>query len=104
MSRRGWNVSAHGQDGGSEKNGYKRKGKEVSNLGHVSCTLESPEEKGGQGVARPGGYKGQGLTCHNTPQHYKHALPKYHIYIFLIISSPPFRWFEAVKKQQSGLD
>lgn len=41
---RGWEVSTHGEDGGIEKNGYE--GREVSGLGHVSCTLESPQGRG----------------------------------------------------------
>lgn len=45
----GWEVSTHGEDGGIEKNGYERKGREVSSLGHVSCTLQSP---GGGGAGR----------------------------------------------------
>lgn len=42
----GWEVSAQGEDGGLEKNGYEGKGREVSGLGHVSYTLESPQERG----------------------------------------------------------
>lgn len=34
----------------TNENGYKRKGREVSNLGHVSCRLEFPE--GGRGEAQ----------------------------------------------------
>lgn len=43
---RRWEVSAHGEDEGIEKNGYEGKGREVSGLGHVSCTLESPQGRG----------------------------------------------------------
>lgn len=46
-------VSAHGEDGGMEKNEYEGKGRGVSGPGHVSCTLESPEGRGGKGVVRP---------------------------------------------------
>lgn len=49
---RGWEVSAEVEDRGIEKNGYKEKGREVSSLGHVNCTLESPRGGGtGRGEA-----------------------------------------------------
>lgn len=42
----GADVCAHGNHGGIEKNDLGGKGKEVSGLGHVSLTLESPQGSG----------------------------------------------------------
>lgn len=44
----GWEVSAQVEDRHVEKNGFKEKGREVSSLGHVNYTLESPQ-RGGTG-------------------------------------------------------
>lgn len=42
----GADVCAHGNHGGIEKNESGGEGKEVSGLGHVSLTLESPQGSG----------------------------------------------------------
>lgn len=44
----GREVSRQGEDGGMEKNGLAGNGIEVSGVGHVSCALESPQERRGR--------------------------------------------------------